>query len=69
VNANGTATGQDVLALVQAINSNVTNPLRHDINRNNSVTGQDVLRLVQLLNGQDTSQPWNVVALPRGRRR
>ncbi len=69
VNMNGLTNTQDLLALVQGLNSGMANVpsnlARYDINRTGIANTQDLLRLVQLLNGTNTIRPWNgVIIIP-----
>jgi hypothetical protein len=60
VNLDNAANTQDLLALVQAINSGSANQAanlaRYNVDRGGGVNTQDLLRLVQLLNGVNTIQ-------------
>ncbi len=66
VNMNGITNTQDLLALVQCLNSpaaGVDQDARCDINRNGVANTQDLLRLVQLLNGVNSTRAWNGATL------
>ncbi len=65
VNADGTASPIDILALIDVLNQIVSRPIwSTDINRSGSAEPSDILRVIDLLNGADAFAVWNNVSLP-----
>jgi hypothetical protein len=65
VNADGTSSPLDILALIDALNGlTAAPPWSTDINRSAAAEPGDILRLIDLLNGAGEFEPWNGRSLP-----